>query len=127
MPKIVNRDDSTAEMIKSLSGLGITHEQICAIVKISKPTLYKYYQEELQEGKANANAQVAKNLFKIATGSGREAVTASIFWLKTQAKWKETDVIEVNNVAEQDEQFRKLISNIREAKLSEKDSNESTH
>jgi len=127
MPKIVNRDDSTAEMIKSLSGLGITHEQICAIVKISKPTLYKYYQEELQEGKANANAQVAKNLFKIATGTGREAVTASIFWLKTQAKWKETDVIEVNNVAEQDEQFRKLISNIREAKLSEKDSNESTH
>ena len=65
MPKIVNRDDSTAEMIKSLSGLGITHEQICAIVKISKPTLYKYYQEELQEGKANANAQVAKNLFTV--------------------------------------------------------------
>jgi virulence-associated protein VapD len=127
MPKLVNREESVAEMVKSLSGLGITHEQMCAIVKISRPTLYKYYQEELQEGKANANAQVARNLFKMATGSGREAVTACIFWLKTQAKWKETDVIEINNVAEQDERFRKLISNIREAKLSEKDSNESTH
>lgn len=127
MPKKVNREESVAEMVKSLSGLGITHEQMCAIVKISRPTLYKYYQEELQEGKANANAQVARNLFKMATGSGREAVTACIFWLKTQAKWKETDVIEINNVAEQDERFRKLISNIREAKLSEKDSNESTH
>ena len=113
MPKKVNREESVAEMVKSLSGLGITHEQMCAIVKISRPTLYKYYQEELQEGKANANAQIARNLFKIATGSGREAVTACIFWLKTQAKWKETDVIEINNVAEQDERFRKLISNIR--------------
>ena len=112
-------------MVKSLSGLGITHEQMCAIVKISRPTLYKYYQEELQEGKANANAQIARNLFKIATGSGREAVTACIFWLKTQAKWKETDVIEINNVAEQDERFRKLISNIREARFPKKDSNES--
>jgi hypothetical protein len=125
MPKKVNREESVAEMVKSLSGLGITHEQMCAIVKISRPTLYKYYQEELQEGKANANAQVARNLFKIATGSGREAVTACIFWLKTQAKWKETDVIEINNVAEQDERFRKLISNIREARFPKKDSNES--
>jgi|TARA_R110002020_G_scaffold325034_1_gene540627 hypothetical protein len=125
MPKKVNREESVAEMVKSLSGLGITHEQMCAIVKISRPTLYKYYQEELQEGKANANAQIARNLFKIATGSGREAVTACIFWLKTQAKWKETDVIEINNVAEQDERFRKLISNIREARFPKKDSNES--
>ena len=125
MPKKVNREESVAEMVKSLSGLGITHEQMCAIVKISRPTLYKYYQEELQEGKANANAQLARNLFKIATGSGREAVTACIFWLKTQAKWKETDVIEINNVAEQDERFRKLISNIREARFPKKDSNES--
>jgi hypothetical protein len=125
MPKKVNREESVAEMVKSLSGLGITHEQMCAIVKISRPTLYKYYQEELQEGKANANAQVARNLFKMATGSGREAVTACIFWLKTQAKWKETDVIEINNVAEQDERFRKLISNIREARFPKKDSNES--
>ena len=125
MPKKVNREESVAEMVKSLSGLGITHEQMCAIVKISRPTLYKYHQEELQEGKANANAQIARNLFKIATGSGREAVTACIFWLKTQAKWKETDVIEINNVAEQDERFRKLISNIREARFPKKDSNES--
>ena len=125
MPKKVNREESVAEMVKSLSGLGITHEQMCAIVKISRPTLYKYYQEELQEGKANANAQIARNLFKIATGSGREAVTACIFWLKTQAKWKETDVIEINNVAAQDERFRTLISNIREARFPKKDSNES--
>jgi hypothetical protein len=30
---------------------------------------------------------VAGNLYRIATGSGREAVTAAIFWLKTRAGW----------------------------------------
>mgnify|MGYP003109041733 CR=1 FL=1 len=127
MPKKVNREESVAEMVKSLSGLGITHEQMCAIVKISRPTLYKYYQEELQEGKANANAQIARNLFKIATGSGREAVTACIFWLKTQAKWKETDVVEINDVTDENKRFKQLVERVRQSKLSEENSNESTH
>ena len=35
------------------------------------------------------------------------------------------EVIEINNVAEQDERFIKLISNIREARFPKKDSNES--
>jgi transcriptional regulator with XRE-family HTH domain len=127
MPKLVKKDEKTSNLVKQLSGYGLTQEQICSIVGISRPTLYKYYQDEMLKGKSEAHAQVAQNLFRIATGSGREAITASIFWLKTQAKWKETSVIEVDNVAEQDEQFRKLISDIRETKLSEKDSNESTH
>ena len=122
MPKKVNREESVAEMVKSLSGLGITHEQMCAIVKISRPTLYKYYQEELQEGKANANAQIARNLFKIATGSGREAVTACIFWLKTQARWTEKQVLEIQDGTEQDDKFKELITDIQRAKLAEKDS-----
>ena len=31
----------------------------------------------------------AGNLDRIATGSGREAVTAAIFWLKVRAGWRE--------------------------------------
>jgi hypothetical protein len=34
---------------------------------------------------------VAENLFRKATGEGREAVTAAIFWLKARAGWKEVD------------------------------------
>ena len=42
-----------------------------------------------------ANAKVAENLFRKATGEGREAVTAAIFWLKARAGWKETSVKEL--------------------------------
>jgi hypothetical protein len=126
MPKLVNKSEEKSRMVHKLSGLGITHEQICTILDISKPTLYKYYEEELSKGKAEATSQIAENLFRIASGTDKNALTAMIFWLKTQAKWKETDVLEVNNTTEQNEKFRKLINDIRESKLSAKDSNEST-
>ena len=120
MPKIVNNSEETARMVTQLSGLGIPHEQICAILDISKPTLYKYYGDELTKGKGTANAKIAENLYKIATGVGREAVTACIFWLKTQAHWKETNILEVNDTTEENDRFKQLISDIRTAKLAEK-------
>jgi len=127
MPKIVNKTEENARMVTQLSGLGLPHEQICSILNISKPSLYKYYQEELLNGKAKANAKVAENLFKIATGTGREAVTACLFWLKCQAKWHEKQIVEIQDGTEQDDKFRQLISNIQRVKLAEKDSDQSTH
>jgi hypothetical protein len=122
MPKIVNKTEENARMVVHLSGLGLPHEQICSILDISKPSLYKYYDEELIKGKATANAQISENLFKIATGTGREAVTACIFWLKTQARWTEKQVLEIQDGTEQDDKFKELISDIQRAKLTEKDS-----
>tara|TARA_R110000787_G_scaffold117540_2_gene228213 strand:- start:404 stop:787 length:384 start_codon:yes stop_codon:yes gene_type:complete len=122
MPKIVNKTDENARMVTQLSGLGIPHDQICGILNISKPSLYKYYQEELIKGKATANAKISENLFKIATGTGREAVTACIFWLKTQARWTERQVLEIQDGTEQDDKFSELIQDIQRAKLAEKDS-----
>jgi hypothetical protein len=37
---------------------------------------------------------VAENLYRKATGEGREAVTAAIFWLKARAGWRETQIHE---------------------------------
>ena len=127
MPKIVNKKEDTARIATQLSGLGIPHEQICSILNISKPTLYKYYSEELTQGKATANAKVAENLFKIATSTGKGAVTAAIFWLKTQARWTETQVLEITDGTEQDNKFKELVTNIQRVKLSEKDSDDITH
>ena len=127
MPKIVNKTEENARMVVHLSGLGLPHEQICSILDISKPSLYKYYDEELIKGKATANAQISENLFKIATGTGREAVTACIFWLKTQARWTEKQVLEIQDGTEQDDKFRQLITDIQRAKLTEKDSDNTTH
>ena len=122
MPKLVNKTEENARMVTQLSGLGLPHEQICSILNISKPSLYKYYQEELIKGKATANAKISENLFKIATGTGREAVTACIFWLKTQARWTEKQVLEIKDGTEQDDKFKQLITDIQRAKLAEEDS-----
>jgi hypothetical protein len=122
MPKLVNKTEENARMVTQLSGLGLPHEQICSILNISKPTIYKYYQEELIKGKATANAKISENLFKIATGTGREAVTACIFWLKTQARWTEKQVLEIQDGTEQDDKFKQLITDIQRAKLAEEDS-----
>tara|TARA_R110001592_G_scaffold9025_1_gene48454 strand:- start:12383 stop:12766 length:384 start_codon:yes stop_codon:yes gene_type:complete len=122
MPKLVNKTDENANMVRQLSGLGIPHNQICAILNISKPTLYKYYESELLDGKAKANAKVAQNLFNIACGEGKGAVTAGIFWLKTQCNWSEKTIVEVQDGTEQDDKFRQLITDIQTAKLAEKDS-----
>ena len=54
-----------------------------------------HYRDELDDGHVKAKAKVAENLYRKATGEGREAVTAAIFWLKTRAGWKETSVHEV--------------------------------
>ena len=43
---------------------------------------------EFAVGKAKANAKVAKSLFQKATGTGPSAVTAAIFWAKTQMGWR---------------------------------------
>jgi hypothetical protein len=121
MPKLVDKNQETADTIERLSGLGLNHEQIGFVVNLSKPTLYKYYHEELKSGKAKAIATIASNLFQTACGIGRDALVAQMFFLKTQAGWKETNVVEVENLTEQDDKFRKLISDIRDTRQSEKE------
>lgn len=56
---------------------------------ITEKTMSKWFHAELAAAKADTNARVAKSLFQKATGTGPAAVTAAIFWLKTQARWKE--------------------------------------
>src|SRR5690349_9012956 len=63
---------------------------------IDLKTLRKAFRRELDEGKRVANAMVARSLFKKATGDGPQSVAAAIFWLKTQAGWKETERIELS-------------------------------
>jgi hypothetical protein len=57
---------------------------------IDLKTLRKAFRYELDQGMEISNAIVAQSLFKKATGSGPQSVTAAIFWLKTRARWRET-------------------------------------
>lgn len=81
--------EETRKTVQAMAGYGIPHEDISTVLGISPHTLRKHYARELATGHIIANSKVAQNLFRIATGEGREAVTAAIFWLKTRAQWSE--------------------------------------
>ena len=83
--------------VETLAGFGIPEAEIAGLVQIDHKTLRKHYRQELDHGHTKANAKVAENLYRMALGQGREAVTAAIFWLKTRARWKETMVNEVTH------------------------------
>lgn len=81
--------------VEALAGYGVPEVDIAGVVGIDPKTLRKHYPQELRYGHVKANAKVAENLFRKATGDGRESVIAAIFWMKTRAGWKETSVTEV--------------------------------
>ena len=82
--------DERRRQVEALAGCGLTHEQIGLVVGCSSDTLQRRFRSELDRGAAVALAAVAQNLFRIACGDGREAVVASIFYLKTRGRWRET-------------------------------------
>lgn len=87
----------TRAQVKALSQY-LTQQNVADFLEISVKTLVKHYREELDRGKVRANAKVAMNLFAFASGEkgvGKEQITAGIFWMKTQAGWRET--LDVNH------------------------------
>lgn len=88
-------EPATRRQVEALAGYGIPEAEIAGVVGIDAKTLRKHYRPELDHGHTKANARVAENLYRKATGEGREAVIAAIFWLKTRAGWKETSVTEL--------------------------------
>jgi len=83
----------TRNKVFMLSSVGTRHEDIATVLNISADTLTKYYKEELDKGRIEANASVAETLFKQAKEGN---TTAMIFWLKSRAKWKESTQHEIS-------------------------------
>ena len=90
-PHLPNGD--TRNKVFMLSSVGTRHEDIATVLSISTDTLTKYYKEELDKGRIEANASVAETLFKQAKEGN---TTAMIFWLKSRAKWKESTQHEIS-------------------------------
>ena len=91
-------DDMQRRQVEALAGYGVPEAEIAALVGVDAKTLRKHYRHELDHGHSKANAKVAENLYHMALGQGREAVTAAIFWLKARARWKEVSVHEHGGV-----------------------------
>ena len=84
----------TRARVKELSGFGLNHENIGALIEggINRETLTIHYRRELDEGKAIANATIGNCIFKRAMEGD---TTSAIWWSKTQMGWKETNVTEL--------------------------------
>jgi DNA-binding XRE family transcriptional regulator len=78
-----------------MTASGFPQEQIADQIGITRKTLRKHFRAEIKTGKTSANAMIARSLFKKATGDGPQSVAAAIFWLKTQAGWRETQNHEI--------------------------------
>ena len=87
--------DKDRKQVSLMAGIGLTHDQISKIVGISDETLRKYYGKELDVSAAMMNAQVAQNLYSIATGKGQGAVASAIFWMKTRGGWRDIERKEI--------------------------------
>ena len=90
-PSYIKKDDD-AKLVEALTIAGVTQTLVAQIVKISEPTLRKNFRKELDTSKARANAIISQALFKKAKDGN---VIAQIFWLKTQAGWKERNALEL--------------------------------
>jgi len=75
------------DTVKLHAMVGTPQETIADILNIDPKTLRKHYREELDQSLAKANATIGGTLFKKAKNGDTAAM---IFWLKTRAKFRET-------------------------------------
>jgi hypothetical protein len=85
--------DEQRQNVRALAGFGLSHKQIATVVEVaSVDTLRKYFADELTRGPLEAQSNVMRTLFRLAS-SGRNPA-ATMFWLKTQVGWSEQGKVE---------------------------------
>jgi hypothetical protein len=96
MGRRAHRPDPTSRrQVEAMAAYGVPETDIARVLRVDPKTLRKHYRDELDTGSVKANSRIAESLFRKALGDGPQSVTASIFWLKTRARWRETASTEV--------------------------------
>ena len=72
--------------VKALAAVGVREDEISLYLGIAPKTLRKHYRDELDKSHIQATANVARSLYKQATGGN---VAAAIFWMKARGGWRE--------------------------------------
>ena len=83
--------DAQRQTVQLHATVGTTQAIIADILGIDDKTLRKHYREELDQARAKANATIGGALFNKAKGGD---TSAQIFWMKTQAGWREKQEID---------------------------------
>jgi type II secretory pathway component PulL len=87
--------DATRQTVQLHTMVGTTQADTARVLGIDEKTLRKYYRDELDLAKAKANATIGGALFNQAKSGDTSAM---IFWLKTQAGWRERK--DINHTSE---------------------------
>lgn len=82
---------ATRDTVQMHALVGTPQEVIADVLNIDAKTLRKWYRAELDQSKAKANATIGGALFNKAKSGD---TTAMIFWMKTQAGWREKQEID---------------------------------
>ena len=85
-------DLAQRRMVEIMAGVGVPETDIARVLGLDLAKLRELHRPELETGQIIANAKVAENLFRKATGDSPQSVTAAMFWLKARAGWSETVV-----------------------------------
>ena len=91
-PQHVPTDDQR-KIAELAAAVGIPHHEIGPLIGVSIKTLLKYYRRELKLGKTKATVTVGGRLYKMTETNA----AAAIFWMKSQAGWREKHVVEHAN------------------------------
>ena len=83
--------DAMRQTVQLHTTVGTPQSIIADILGIDDKTLRLHYRAELDLAKAKANATIGGALYNKAKGGDTAAM---IFWMKTQAGWRETSQIE---------------------------------
>lgn len=88
--------DEQRNVVRKLSGYGLPHEQIAALVGkgIDRDTLAKHFRRELDEGKAAASERIGATLFEKAMAGDTASL---IWWTKAQMRWTSLQQIQVQS------------------------------
>jgi len=87
--------DAQRQTVQLHTTVGTIQPVIAQLLGIDEKTLRKHYRNELDLSRAKANATIGGALFNKAKGGDTAAM---IFWMKTQAGWRERS--DVNHISE---------------------------
>lgn len=91
-PPKLRIDAKLTGQVEAMAGLGLTIEQIGLILDVSEATVHRYKSENTklmrayQKGRAQGGMEATNSLRGLIRAGN---VTAIIFYLKTQCRWKE--------------------------------------
>lgn len=83
---------ATRDTVMMHAMVGTPQDEIARVIGIDAKTLRLHYRDELDLATAKANATIGGALFNKAKSGD---TTAMIFWMKTRAKWAETQNIKL--------------------------------